>query len=82
MQSRAVGAAAVAMVITASAASAADISRPYPYYSVPVYGYSWAGPYFGLTLGGQWGSVTNFPARPAGVEGGIEAGRLLEGRGR
>ena len=73
MQVRALGTAAVVMMITANAASAADILRPYA-YSAPVYGFNWTGPYAGLTLGGQWGSVTNNPGRPAGVEGGIEAG--------
>jgi len=68
-----VGLAVIAAVVATHAASAADVS-PYPYPG-PVYpSYSWLGPYLGLTLGGQWGSVTNDPAKPVGVEGGIDGG--------
>jgi outer membrane immunogenic protein len=73
MKMTAVGLAVIGAVVATRAASAADVS-PYP-YPVPVYpSYSWFGPYLGLTLGGQWGSVTNNPAKPVGVEGGIEGG--------
>jgi len=33
-----------------------------------------AGPYVGATLGYEWGSIENNPARPNGVAGGFEAG--------
>jgi outer membrane immunogenic protein len=73
MKMRAIGAAVAAAMVAISLAEAADISRPY--YSPPVYsGYSWLGPYLGVTLGGQWGSVSNSSADPVGIEGGAEAG--------
>jgi outer membrane immunogenic protein len=54
---------------------AADLpARPYYTAPTPVYASSWAGPYLGATIGYEWGSVTNNPTRPSGVEGGIEAG--------
>jgi outer membrane immunogenic protein len=67
---KAIGAVAiVGMLTTASIAEAADLARPYPYVA-PTFAYSWVGPYLGLTLGGQWGSVTNSSATPVGIEGG------------
>jgi outer membrane immunogenic protein len=73
MKVTAVGIAVIAAVVVVSPASAADVS-PYP-YAPPVYsGYSWLGPFVALTLGGQWGSVTNSPAKSVGVEGGLEGG--------
>jgi outer membrane immunogenic protein len=75
MKATAVGAAVIAAVITSSVATAADISRnPYPYAAPAYAGYSWVGPYLGLTLGTQWGLVTNSSAKPFGVEGGIGGG--------
>jgi outer membrane immunogenic protein len=75
MKATAVGAAVIAAVITTSVATAADISRnPYPYAAPAYAGYSWVGPYLGLTLGTQWGLVTHSSAKPFGVEGGIEGG--------
>jgi outer membrane immunogenic protein len=58
--------------LTAGAAMAADIG-PIP---VPpqVGAYNWQGPYVGLNLGYQWGSVSNSSVRPAGVTGGAQAG--------
>jgi outer membrane immunogenic protein len=67
--------AVVGTTIATHATLAADLGRnPYP-YSAPVYpGYSWVGPYLGLTLGYQWGSVSNSSAHPGGVVGGIQGG--------
>ena len=70
----AIGAGLIAATLAAAdTATAADLSRG-PYYAAPSYGYSWVGPYLGLTLGYQWGSATNSSARPGGVEGGIAGG--------
>jgi outer membrane immunogenic protein len=73
MKVTAVGMAVIAAVVGTRAASAADMS-PYPYAPPAYSGYSWLGPFVALTFGGQWGSVTNSPARPGGVEGGLEGG--------
>jgi outer membrane immunogenic protein len=72
-------AAAVVGTIAAFAATgalAADMYRgpssfqPAPYNPV----YSWYGPYVGLNLGYQWGSVSNSGAKPGGIAGGIQGG--------
>ena len=67
--------AAVALLMTTAAASAADIPRA-PYYTAPapLGVYSWAGPYLGLNAGYQWGGTSNNPTEPAGFAGGITAG--------
>jgi outer membrane immunogenic protein len=46
------------------------------YYTAPatLSAYSWAGPYLGAQIGYEWGTVSNNPTRPNGVQGGIEAG--------
>jgi outer membrane immunogenic protein len=60
---------------TAGVALAADMpARPYYTAPTPVYASAWAGPYLGGTIGYEWGSVSNNPTRPSGVEGGIEGG--------
>jgi outer membrane immunogenic protein len=63
-----------AAALTASAASAADMGMGA--YSVPsVYAaYNWMGPYVGVNLGYEWGSVSNNPTRPSGIAGGVQAG--------
>jgi outer membrane immunogenic protein len=60
---------------TAGAAFGADLSVP-NYYTAPasLSAYSWAGPYLGANVGYEWGSVSNNPTKPSGLEGGIEAG--------
>jgi outer membrane immunogenic protein len=66
--------AALAAVLIAGHAEAADIG--YPQYApapAPVQ-YRWLGPYFGANVGYQWGSVDNNPAKPSGIAGGIQAG--------
>jgi outer membrane immunogenic protein len=60
--------------VLAGAARAADIAPRYPAAPVPYHDFSWAGPYAGVTLGYQWGSIDNNPTRPSGVAGGLEAG--------
>ncbi len=68
----------LALVVATGAALAADLPRgpatysPYP--SAPFAGYSWMGPYLGVNLGYQWGSTTNNPTKPSGIEGGIQGG--------
>lgn len=70
--------AAVAVLVAGTtAAQAADL--PYrsraPYtVNQPLNAYSWAGPYLGATLGYEWGSVSNNPAKPSGIVGGVTAG--------
>jgi outer membrane immunogenic protein len=66
-----------ATVLASSAAVAADMRSPAPYYSAPApaqVGYRWAGAYAGLNLGYQWGSVDASGAEPSGFAGGIQAG--------
>jgi outer membrane immunogenic protein len=67
---------AAALSLAAGTADAADVPRgPAPYYTAPVpLAYSWAGPYLGINVGYQWGTVTNWPADPAGFTGGIQGG--------
>lgn len=61
-----------------SAAMAADIQRgPSPYYTAPASQgayYNWAGPYAGVNVGYQWGSVDNTSTNPSGLEGGVQGG--------
>src|SRR5262249_16912255 len=75
MKATTVGAVALVTVFAAHAATAADLGRsPYPYSAAAYPGYSWVGPYLGLTLRYQFGSVTHTSARPGGVEGGVLGG--------
>jgi outer membrane immunogenic protein len=70
-------AALATMAAATSAAQAADIPRgSSPYYSAPapLSYYSWAGPYLGVNFGYHWGDVTNNPARPKGIAGGVQGG--------
>jgi outer membrane immunogenic protein len=67
-------AAALAVVSLLAPARAADIPRPYYTAPTPLAAYSWIGPYLGVNLGYQWGEVTNNPARPKGVAGGVQGG--------
>jgi outer membrane immunogenic protein len=59
----------------AGAALAADLPVG-NYYTSPatLSAYSWAGPYLGGQVGYEWGTVSNNPTHPAGIQGGIEAG--------
>jgi outer membrane immunogenic protein len=57
-----------------SAATAADLTSNYYGGPAPYFAFSWAGPYVGATLGYEWGSIDNNPARPNGVAGGLETG--------
>jgi outer membrane immunogenic protein len=66
--------AAVALLAATSAAKTADL--PGGSYSAPTaYGaYNWMGPYVGLNLGYEWGSVRNSGTNPSGLAGGLQAG--------
>jgi outer membrane immunogenic protein len=70
--------AAAAFALVALPAQAADLYRsPAPVYTVnqPPNVFSWAGPYIGGNIGGQWGTVTHaVGVRPSGINGGVEAG--------
>jgi outer membrane immunogenic protein len=72
MKTTIIAATTFAASIAAAPADAADFGTP---YTAPApLAYSWMGPYLGLNLGGQWGSVTNSGAEPWGVTGGGQAG--------
>jgi outer membrane immunogenic protein len=71
-------AAALATMSAAGAAAAADFQRPYYTVPGPLSSYSWTGPYLGVNLGYQWGTVTNNPTRPSGPAGGIQGGYLWQ----
>ena len=76
---RSILAVAVTTVVAASGtALAADLpGGPSPYYSsapAPVSGYRWTGPYAGLNLGYQWGTVSNSSTDPSGLVGGGQFG--------
>jgi outer membrane immunogenic protein len=79
MNGKICAAAAAVMGLATASASAADIG-PGPYYSAPAYApatirsYSWMGPYLGINVGHQWGTVTNNPTKPSGFTGGIQGG--------
>jgi outer membrane immunogenic protein len=64
------------LATAAGTALAADLPvQQQNYYTAPApVSSSWVGPYLGGTLGYEWGSVTNNPTHPAGIEGGLEAG--------
>ena len=74
---RSILAATVATIVAASgAALAADLPRgPSPFYApAPASGYNWSGPYAGLNLGYQWGTVSNSSTDPSGLVGGGQFG--------
>jgi outer membrane immunogenic protein len=65
----------LAATLACQAADAADLGGG-RYYTAPapLDAYSWMGPYLGLNLGYQWGSITNNPTRPWGLNGGLQGG--------
>ncbi len=65
-------AALVALALLSDAAVAAD-NFPYGAVARPG-GYMWQGPYVGGNLGYQWSGITNNPASPSGIAGGVQAG--------
>jgi outer membrane immunogenic protein len=68
-------AASAALATAAIPAKAADLSRGGSYVTpAPVGGFNWSGAYVGVNFGHQWGTVTNFPASPAGLAGGGQVG--------
>jgi len=74
MRRSVLAAAAGALLLPASAATAADYdARPYTVAS-PVAPFSWAGMYLGGNAGYQWASVSNNPTHPSGPIGGVEVG--------
>jgi outer membrane immunogenic protein len=79
MNGKICAAAAAVLGLATASASAADMG-PGPYYSAPAYApatirsYSWMGPYLGINVGHQWGTVTNNPTKPSGFTGGIQGG--------
>ncbi len=70
------GLAAAALMAATGASTAADFpGSPSSYSASPVYGaYSWMGPYVGVNLGYEWGSVSNNPTKPSGLAGGVDVG--------
>ena len=78
MRSNFIGAIAIALggiaVLSASAEAADFAYKAAPYTVSQPLVYSWAGPYIGGNLGYQWGSITNNPTRPNGIEGGLQGG--------
>src|SRR5712671_3557560 len=65
-------AALFALALLSDAAVAAD-NFPYGSPARPG-GYMWQGPYVGANLGYQWSGITNNPASPSGIAGGVQAG--------
>jgi outer membrane immunogenic protein len=77
-----------AVVLTANSANAGDlpvgpgpcrgpcppIYPPPPPPAPPPYLYYWCGPYLGVNAGGQWGDLSNSPAKPSGILGGVQGG--------
>jgi outer membrane immunogenic protein len=64
------------LLAVTSAAKAADLPGSTT-YSAPsaVYGaYNWMGPYMGVNLGYEWGSISNNGTKPSGIAGGVQAG--------
>jgi outer membrane immunogenic protein len=77
MRKTALGAVAFAAMSLSVSAQAADLQygrRPAEPYAPQSLVYNWVGPYVGVNLGYNWGSITNNPTRPAGVTGGIQGG--------
>jgi len=64
-----------AVAVMASGAGAADLYGSPRYAPVPIAPeYRWVGPYLGINLGYQGGTLSNSGARPSGVAGGLEGG--------
>jgi outer membrane immunogenic protein len=69
----AVALATVALVLGPAAVAVAQQSTSYA-GSAQLGGYRWQGPYAGVNLGYQMGSVSNNPTNPSGIFGGAQAG--------
>jgi outer membrane immunogenic protein len=63
-----------ALVLAATPGLAADLPRSPYVTATPFTAYNWNGAYVGLNLGYQWGTVSNLPAKPQGINGGLQAG--------
>jgi outer membrane immunogenic protein len=78
MKKAILGAAAAATLGAMASAGAADLSYRPPQQSFtvnqPLNAFSWAGPYLGGNLGYAWGSVSNSPTKPSGINGGVQIG--------
>ena len=61
-----------ATALLAAPAIAADLNRGYG--PAPYSAFSWAGPYLGANIGGQFASVSNSGADPIGFMGGLQVG--------
>src|SRR5262245_37543267 len=72
MKKIAVPAFVAAAMFLAAPAVAADMNRGYA--PAPYSAFSWAGPYLGANIGGQFGTVTNSGADPIGFMGGLQVG--------
>src|SRR5262245_12224521 len=72
MKKIAVPALIAAAMFVAAPAVAADMNRGYA--PAPYSAFSWAGLYAGANLGGQFASVSNSGANPAGFMGGLQVG--------
>jgi outer membrane immunogenic protein len=75
MKKKIVLGAMAAALMAASSAKAADLPSGIG-YSAPsaTLAYSWMGPYLGINIGYEWGSMSNNPTRPRGVAGGFQGG--------
>lgn len=75
MRTKLIGATA-ALGLTMNAAAAADLYRGTAPYApaTPYAAFSWMGPYAGVNLGYQWGSLSNSGANPSGFAGGLQGG--------
>jgi len=74
MKHKIISALAVAAVIAATPASAADLYRGPALAAAPFNVYNWNGVYVGVNLGYQWSTVTNWGANPSGLIGGGQIG--------
>lgn len=76
MTGKFVAVAIVAAIGFSGAAQAADYYAPRQPYTVhqPLNAHSWAGPYLGVNLGYNWGSISNNLTKPSGFSGGAQGG--------
>ncbi len=64
----------LAVISAAAPARAADFYRGPAMAAAPFNPYNWNGAYVGVNLGYQWAKTTNWPTKPSGVVGGVQAG--------
>jgi outer membrane immunogenic protein len=68
------GLALLATTVASDAADLGPISRPYAAPTPAYAAYSWMGPYIGVNVGYEWGSVTHSAADPSGGAVGGQVG--------